>query len=541
MCLCVLHSGCRFNRSYLCEVIAMKKIISLIKSCWHKALCSLCALAVICISVFASVPAHATSSSWEDLGEDAVALKDAYLRYLNGWGNGSLCDIIGGAVDVPISWYKTLSDGVKAISPVDDWAYYLTEEDQTSGGGGHIRTGDSSSHASDRPSSEVSPVLPAETLKQAASYWADYYKPMPTTTQYTWSYQTVDGTKVDNHGQMPYTFKPYPPIYKYTSGNWGGKDWDSVYLLLFYKDDDVSDIYYGKYYYHFYSTRVDDVAYLNIDEYTLLGNSLYYSSSIEWKSSYPYIALSGFNYLYYYKNLSDFYSDNLSNCSYASPGLSYDMLSGSLNSLVSVSLKSLNNSSTFTPNTDKNDDWGFYLSSEPFETISDQTSIDFDQIPDNYTITINGDTIYDYSITNPDTGDTSSINEYVTNNYTYITNNNGGDSGSGSGSSGSVSGNVDVSGSVVVGGQLDIKADPIDINVNTQPIDINVNVSSGGNSGGSYTGEAVDISGYLDNLPEQSETMNDYFSVFFSFVPPEFLALLISGISIAILMRVLGR
>ena len=94
---------------------------------------------------------------------------------------------------------------------------------------------------------------------------------------------------------------------------------------------------------------------------------------------------------------------------------------------------------------------------------------------------------------------------------------------------------------MVVGGQIDIKSDPIDINVNTQPIDINVNVSSGGNSGGSYTGEAVDISGYLDNLPEQSETMNDYFSVFFSFVPPEFLALLISGISIAILMRVLGR
>ena len=136
-----------------------------------------CAALICLISVFyqISIPVFASSSDWSALGDDAVALKDAYLRYLNGWGNGSLCDIIGGAVDVPISWYKTLSDGVKAISPVDDWAYYLTEEDQTSGGGGHVRTGDSSSHASDRPSSEVAPVLPSETLKQAASYWADYF------------------------------------------------------------------------------------------------------------------------------------------------------------------------------------------------------------------------------------------------------------------------------------------------------------------------------------------------------------------------------
>ncbi len=185
-------------------------------------------------------------------------------------------------------------------------------------------------------------------------------------------------------------------------------------------------------------------------------------------------------------------------------------------------------------------DYGFVCSDAYFyPEIGGYTSINPEKIPANTTVTITGDTIGDYIYYDNTTGDTSTINEYITNNYTYITNNgsgtgeaSGGGSGSGSSSGGSVSGNVDVSGAVVVGGQIDIKTDPIDINVN---------VSSGGNSGGSYTGEAVDISGYLDNLPEQSETMNDYFSVFFSFVPPEFLALLISGISIAILMRVLGR
>lgn len=531
----------------------MSKIIPLIKSCWHKVLCALCALAVICISVFSSVPAHATSSTWEDLGEDAVALKDAYLRYLNGWGNGSLCDIIGGAVDVPISWYKTLSDGVKAISPVDDWAYYLTEEDQTSGGGGHVRTGGSSSHASDRPSSEVAPVLPSETLKQAASYWADYYMPMPTTTQYIFSYQSEESTDTTK----PYSIDRDFPIYMNTNGSWGKKNWSGVYVLPFVKDDDISSgTLFPTRYYHFYSSKEDDgTVIIHADWYSLESGNLISSQTFTWNiASYPYIGAylrcsskpsrngySNFLYVDFFPSYTDYMGDtnNYTNSSFV------DFHIGTFTSLdysvTGAGFYDLVNSITFTPETSSNDDYGVYLSSDPFQFFANQTSIDFEKIPDNYTITINGDTIYDYSITNPDTGDTSTINEYVTNNYTYITNNNGDDSGSGSGSSGgSVSGNVDVSGAVVVGGQIDIKADPIDINVNTQPIDINVNVSSGGNSG-SYTGEAVDISGYLDNLPEQSETMNDYFSVFFSFVPPEFLALLISGISIAILMRVLGR
>ncbi len=49
-------------------------------------------------------------------------------------------------------------------------------------------------------------------------------------------------------------------------------------------------------------------------------------------------------------------------------------------------------------------------------------TIDTTKIPDNYYITVGGDTIYDYNITNPATGDTTTINNYITNNYTFITN-----------------------------------------------------------------------------------------------------------------------
>lgn len=57
-------------------------------------------------------------------------------------------------------------------------------------------------------------------------------------------------------------------------------------------------------------------------------------------------------------------------------------------------------------------------SNEPFQLFANQAQIDYDKIPDNYTITINGDTIYDYDITNPDTGDHGTVNYYITNNYT---------------------------------------------------------------------------------------------------------------------------
>lgn len=58
---------------------------------------------------------------------------------------------------------------------------------------------------------------------------------------------------------------------------------------------------------------------------------------------------------------------------------------------------------------------------------------------------------------------------------------------------------------------------------------------------GTFTVEAVDLSDYFSTLPKQSETMNDYLKNFFSFLPPQVLALLLGGIACAVLCRVFGR
>lgn len=69
----------------------------------------------------------------------------------------------------------------------------------------------------------------------------------------------------------------------------------------------------------------------------------------------------------------------------------------------------------------------------------------------------------------------------------------------------------------------------------------NINVNSNSGSAPSGTAEAVDLSNYFSTLPEQSETMNDYLKNFFSFLPPQLLAVLLGGIGCAVLCRVLGR
>ena len=204
-------------------------------------------------------------------------------------------------------------------------------------------------------------------------------------------------------------------------------------------------------------------------------------------------------------------TSNRTRLTYTNDLMIYSLETSNLNLSSLISYASPN----FTPATNTADDWGYIVSNKPFENMLNQTAIDFDKIPDNYVITISGDTIYNYPITNPDTGDSTTITNYVSNTYNFPSGSGDDDSGSGS------------SGTIIVGGKVDVDG----------KVDINVNVSTPG----SGAGEGADLSGYLDKLPEQSETMNDYFSSFFSFLPPEFLALMISGIAVAILCRVLGR
>ena len=164
--------------------------------------------------------------------------------------------------------------------------------------------------------------------------------------------------------------------------------------------------------------------------------------------------------------------------------------------------------------------------------------IDTSKIPSGQIVTVSGDTIYNYTITNPDTGDSSKFGDYITNNYTYITNNYG-EGGSGSG----VGGNVTVGGEIEVGGSVGV-----DINVSVPDININVNQSGAGGSGSSIenpddftSADNVDLNKYYDTAVEQSTGFQKFLKDFFGFLPAELLALILFAVAMAIVCRVFGR
>ena len=537
------------------------KILAFLKKHLHNITAFSCAVLIAVLSVVPvlSVPASAAPASWDDVGEDVIKLRDAYFEYFKNVTQGDFIAAgVTSAVDIPLSWLSTMADGTVALSPVDDIYYWLNNGVLT---GGHRSgctggrsglqrglcavCGNNYSHCTcdvftySGKLLNTYPEVSAEWLKERVKDYNSRYMPMQNEEQYIYNYQSAPNKTGIEYGGY-YSFGPLCPAYT-PSKQWGNKSWSEVYILIFLKDDDLSDVYYSNSYYHLYSDKSSEgVSQLKIEEYNLFDNILAWTESKDW-DSFQYLLFSPeikYGQMLYVYNASDF--ENYSRSLQPAPqGVTLStpisrrypkmgFISGSVINSSPKNITSVLGSSTFTPNTNVNDDWGVILSSKPFELLMNQQNIDFDRIPDNYTITISGDTIYNYPITNPETGDSTTINNYVSNTYNFPSSGgDSGDSGSGSGST---------SGAIVVGGKVDVSG----------KVDINVNVSmpdSGSSGSGSVSGagDSVDLSGYLDKLPEQSETMNDYFSSFFSFLPPEFLALMISGIAIAVLCRVLGR
>lgn len=367
--------------------------------------------------------------------------------------------------------------------------------------------------------------ITGQKFKQLVDYWSDYYKPKDTPTQYVYSLN--DGGFTKNITSTSFkTFTPYCPVYTSSGGSntgWGFKGWsDGVYILPFFDDDDLENIYYGKYYFHIYTIKSDDgTITIFMDIICLTDGSTYASRSAAWDFAYNTLAFSMTSkpFLYKYTSYFNFLSAATGtdgtwflNVNDSTPS---EMMSGSVASPLSNSLSDLLfDTSTFDPINNPSDDWGYILSSEPYDLWLN-TDIDTTKIPDDYIVTINGDTVYDYSITNT-AGDTTTINNYITNNYT-VPETEKPDSGGGS----SVGGDITVSGDIGVSGSVDVN--------------VNVNVSN------SDTEYDPTIDSYVDALPEQSDTINNYFSIFFSYLPAPLLALLLSGVAAAILARLLGR
>lgn len=183
---------------------------------------------------------------------------------------------------------------------------------------------------------------------------------------------------------------------------------------------------------------------------------------------------------------------------------------------------------------------GFYCSNKPIE--KDLSSIDFTKFADDDTVILNGDTIYDYTITNKE-GDSTTINNYITNNYTYPVTDTGDsgeeDSGTGTG----------VNGNVTVGGQVDVSGD-IDVG-GTFDINLNIQTESSSGTGAGQTGDYGDTSAYeyeqanvaeaLGQIPEVSDGFIGFFTKVFDWLPPPIFGLIVGGLGLAIVLRIAGR
>lgn len=163
-------------------------------------------------------------------------------------------------------------------------------------------------------------------------------------------------------------------------------------------------------------------------------------------------------------------------------------------------------------------DFGFLISSEQFTTTY---QFDTTRLPSNSTVTISGDSVYDYSITDNSTGETSTIYNYVTNNYSYPETS-GGNISVGNGG-GTVGGNITVGGQVDVGGK----------------VDINVNVN--GNGDNYSMPDTSGMNDYLESALDDSSGFRKFLKVFFDFLPPPILVLLGTALTCAIIARLCGR
>lgn len=360
-----------------------------------------------------------TWNDWDDVGEDAIALKDAYVKYLREVGEGDFIGALGKSVDVPIKWLKLLSDGRLVLSPCDDVIYFLND-------GVLQSTRKQGKEADTGLASRLKPVIDGSTCKQLNNYYSDRFMPHANKDQSVFSYQSTSSTS------------SYPYILGSSLSLYNRKN--DIYFIIFVQDDDVSSSpLYSKYYCHMHSSSLSSGgSCMAVDYYSISDGSHHYSSTIPWDpSTTPYFALnfdcsaSSLEFLrwFRYRDYDSYKSNQYDGWGLVPRGGYTWYFVASDYSTSSAYITDYVRRSSFTPNTNKKDDYGFIISSSPFTLYGNQTSIEYDRIPDDYVITIDGDTIYDYPITDPSTGKSTTINNYITNNYIIA----GDDSGGGSG------------------------------------------------------------------------------------------------------------
>lgn len=544
----------------VCRYISLRSIKSICKKHWNKALSVICAAVMVAMSVVVAYAESSVSGGGSGLirGSQPISILEA---------TNYMCVVL--KTDIFVVWGSYNIEnygsdyGVKFISKKgsnSEWGnhiWYVWKNDE-----GEITSelqpnlgDDYTIIGNNRFAGESSPAtISAADLKKAAADYNSRYAPMPTQTMWKWSYQTELSYKPAKSAT------PYIPIYWSNYGAWGGKDgnWKECYVLPFLTDDDVSAPYYCNYYYHFYPTFDDDhTPYINIELYSLIDNQLYTADS--WKFSFKsgtfdgktaVLALNLLGYraaphLYGYTSDVGYLTSTTDSGMFTYNQISrnssgYSFSGGALSNLtLNKYLNNLISESTFTPDASTGDDWGAYISQTPFQLWGNQTTVDWDRVPDNYYITIQGDNFYDYSIHNPDTGDECPFGDFLIDyDIPDLVDPDEDDGDNSGGSGGKVSGDVNVGGKIDVSGDIVIKADPIDINVN-------VNTSGGSSGAGTSEGvifdEDISLNNYYGWMQEQTTGFGAFMQAFFGWLPEPIVIMLCAGFALVILARFLGR
>lgn len=547
----------------------MNKVISAFKKHWDKAVAVFCVVAIVVVTSV-SFSSSASADVIEDndhmdfetdlnkvltkaiLGMDWSEVVAEYFDVfyetisLNYWNvNTSLFPQYG---DDGLFTDDYLSENGKKydgyyMSPPIDWDQFSLYAQERRKSELDSSTLDSNDYVK---KNNVDPVkITTDDLKKIYTDYSLMYAPMPTPSQYLYNYQSATGKKETGYGY--HQFNPYAPVFRYGKGygaDVGQKSgWSNgCYVLPYIFDDDLHGTYYSWGYWHFYHKTEDNIRYICADYISLADDSDVTHFESAWKMSEKGASYGLATFANYFA-LCSYNSDTLYlQCSQSTADFSLLQLSlgrdkflalnGKITDFVSKSFTSFLQASTFTPQTNTADDWGYIMSETPFELFKDQTSIDFSRIPNNYTITINGDTIYDYSITNPDTGDSTKIKKYIDDDYDFPqvpdvpdVPDPGDDSGTG--------GKVEVSGKIDVSGKVDV--------------DVNVNVNSGSSSNpdpGDYIDPGTvdtNLDHYLEQVPELSKGFIDYLKDFFAWLPDEIYGLIILGLVVMIFCRLAGR
>ena len=384
-------------------------------------------------------------SNFTDLPEDFKNLGEAYVNTFKSIGSSDFFDSVA---DIPMSWYHILDDTTPVLSVGGAVFYYL----DSNGNLKYTKKGSSGSSNSIENNATIVDsrdklAIDGSVLKRYVDDNKDNYAPTGRVNKISFKSDPIFANSNFDY------FRYNGLTFLYDGNFFKVSGLDEVYCALFYFDG--NNYYYSQYGFHFY---LDNWA----DSSGEFGTSLFYDSYNFFELAdvindiQVFEDISAYRYLKFYNfvstdgtygNINNTYSINgfsnldtyLKNrASGSKPDIWYNAEFSRffVSSLDCYSLSEyllVKNFKTFTYMSSYSVgydlsvnavpcDWGFVYSDTKFTMDGFVADIDPTKIPDNYYITVGGDTIYDYNITNPVTGDTTTINNYITNNYTFITN-----------------------------------------------------------------------------------------------------------------------